>query len=121
VLRSLPLLLTLFAAACAPAATSVPTANQFVLTEPERYKTATERELAQQFAENDCKAKALAAGVAVQKSVTSDHALKSAALASGDSTNLGATIRAKRQSDEMYAATFTACMNKAGFLLKPAA
>ncbi|MBJ7543295.1 hypothetical protein [Rhodomicrobium udaipurense] len=117
-LRSLPLLaLALLTAACAPAATSVPTANQFVLTEPERYKTATERELAQQFAENDCKAKALAAGATVQKAGQSDHSQR--ASSSGD-VNLGATIRTRRQSDEMYAATFTACMNKAGFLMKPA-
>jgi len=120
VLRSFPLMaLPLVAVACAPTATTAPTANRFVLTEPERYKTATERELAQQFAENDCKAKALAASVSVHKAGQSDHSQR--ALSSSDNVNLGATIRTRRQADEMYAATFTACMNKAGFLLKPPA
>ncbi|MBT3071566.1 hypothetical protein KKP04_11885 [Rhodomicrobium sp. Az07] len=117
-LRFVPFLaLPLLAAACAPVATSIPAANQFVLVEPERYRTTTERELAQQFAENDCKARALAASAAVQKAGQSGHSQRGSP--SGDSSNLGATIRNRRQSDEMHAATFTACMNKAGFLLKP--
>ncbi len=105
-LRSLPLLLLAALTACAPV-TEVPSVNQFVMIDPGKYKTATEKELAQQLAENECKSNALAASAAVHKAV-----------ASGNAQNGLVHMRARKKADEMYSAALTACMNKAGFLLK---
>jgi hypothetical protein len=106
VLRFLALLLPLAASACAPVATQ-PSPKQFVLTEPAKYKSPAEQELATQFAENDCKAKATAASAAVHKTIASEH-----------NANLGVSARASREAGEMYSATYISCMNRAGFLYK---
>ncbi len=107
VLRFIALLLPLAVCACAPASTA-PSPKQFVLLDPSKYKTPEEQALATQLTENDCKAKATAAGAAVHKS-----------LASEKNTNIGNTVHARKEEDEMYSATFISCMNKAGFLYKP--
>jgi hypothetical protein len=107
--RFIVLLLPLAVCACAPAATA-PTPKQFALMDASKYKTPAERDLATQLAENDCKAKATAASAIVHKTIASEH-----------NANLGVSMRASRESNEMYSATFISCMNKAGFLYKPAA
>jgi hypothetical protein len=107
VLRFLALLLPLAVCACAPAATA-PSPKQFVLLDPSKYKTPSEQELATQLAENDCKAHATSASATVHKSIASER-----------NTNPGIAGRARRESAEMYSATFISCMNKAGFLYRP--
>jgi hypothetical protein len=106
VLRFIALLLPLAACACAPASTA-PSPKQFVLIDPSKYKTPEEQALATQLAENDCKAKATSAAAAVHKELTEKNA------------TLGSSAHARKKEDEMYSATFTSCMNKAGFLYKP--
>ncbi len=96
----------LAAGGCAPTVSS-PQGKNFVLADPSKYKTATEEELARQFAENDCKSKAVSASATVHKAVMAQSA-----------GNLGLTMRANKEAGEMYSSTFTACMNKAGYLLK---
>jgi hypothetical protein len=86
---------------------STPPPRQFVLADPSRYRTEEERSLARQSAESDCKAKAIAASAAVHKVLTSEK-----------HENLGGVLRARDKENEMYAATFTSCMNKSGFLLR---
>jgi hypothetical protein len=108
VLRFIALLLPLAMCACAPVATA-PSPKQFVLLDPAKYKTPAEQELATQLAENDCKSKATAASAAVHKAASEHNA------------NLGSSMRARREADDMYSSTFIACMNKAGFLHKPGA
>jgi hypothetical protein len=107
VLRFIAVLLPLAACACAPAATA-PSPKQFVLMDPAKYKSPAEQELATQLTENDCKAKATSASATVHRSIASER-----------NTNLGVSARARREADEMYSATFIACMNKAGFLYQP--
>lgn len=102
-LRSIIPLLPIALAACATAAPA-PAAKDFVLVDPGKYKTPAEEALGRQFAENDCKAKAISASATVHKEIAADKMRL-----------MGA---AQKKGDEEYAATFTACMNKAGFLLK---
>ncbi len=102
-LRSITLLLPIALAACTTAAPA-PSPKDFVLVDPGKYKTPAEEALARQLAENDCKAKAISAGAAVHKEIAADKMRL-----------IGA---AQKKGDEEYAATFTACMNRAGFLLK---
>ncbi len=63
-------------------------------------KTPVEEALARQLAENDCKAKAISASAVVHKEIAADKMRL-----------IGA---AQKKGDEEYAATFTACMNRAG-------
>jgi hypothetical protein len=37
---------------------------------------------------------------------------------SGNANNLGLVMRARKEADEMYASSYTSCMNKAGYLLR---
>lgn len=102
-LRSITLLVPLALAACATAAPA-PSPKDFVLVDPGKYKTPADEALGRQLAENDCKAKAISASATVRKEISADK-----------SRLIGAS---QRKGDEQFAATFTACMNRAGFLLK---
>jgi hypothetical protein len=105
-LRPLPLIALFLLSACTPAATvpPAPVEKQFVLADPTKYKTAQERELALQMAQNDCRAKAMSAGETLRKTIMSE--------------SQGAALRARDESHDMYVATFISCMNKAGFIAR---
>jgi len=92
-------------AACAPAATSQPE-KQFVLADPAKYKTEAERQHAQQVAETDCKAKALSASTALEKTIASER------------NSLENIERAREKAAEMYTASFTLCMFNGGYVKK---
>jgi hypothetical protein len=105
VLRPLPLLLLFTLAACAPAATTPPE-KLFVLADPGKYKTEAERERAQQLAQNDCKAKAMTASAALEKTIASErHSIEN-------------TQRARDKAAEMYVVSYASCMNNNGFIQK---
>jgi erythromycin esterase-like protein len=106
VLRALAVIVTGLSSACAPAASDV-SQKQYVLADPGKYRTEQEKALAKQSAENDCKAKAIAASAAVHKTLVSDK-----------QENLGTAMHARDKENAMYDATFTSCMNKAGYLLQ---
>jgi hypothetical protein len=97
-------MLMLFAlSACAPAAT-ITEPQQFVLADPAKYKTETERARAQALAETDCKAKAITAAAAIEKSIASErHSME----------NLS---RAREKAAEMSATTYTLCMLNNGYV-----
>src|SRR5579883_2133114 len=97
------LLSSALTAGCAPGASTSPP-KQFVLADPSKYRTEAERALARQSAENDCKAKAIAASAAVHKVLVAEK-----------QENLGSALHARDKENEMYDATFASCMNKAGF------
>jgi hypothetical protein len=101
VLRSIPLIL-LALSACAPAATTEPV--KFVLADPGKYKTDSERARAQQLAETDCKTKAITAGAAIEKSIASER---------NSMENLS---RAREKAAEMSATSFTLCMLNSGYI-----
>jgi hypothetical protein len=105
VLRSIPILILAALAACAPAA-STPPEMRFVLAEPGKYKTGVEQERAQQITQNDCKTKAMAASAALEKSIASER------------NSMENLARAREKSAEMYATSFTLCMNNAGYIQK---
>jgi len=100
--RSLPLLVLLGLSACAPAATTEP--QQFVLANPGKYKTEAERARAQQLAETDCKAKAITAGAAIEKSIASER------------NSMENIARAREKAAEMSATSFTLCMLNNGYI-----
>jgi hypothetical protein len=102
VLRPLPLPILLALSACAPAATTEP--EKFVLADPAKYKTEAERARAQQLAETDCKAKAIAAGAAIEKSIASER------------NSLENLSRAREKAAEMSATSFTLCMLNNGYI-----
>jgi hypothetical protein len=102
--RSIPLLILLVLSACAPAATIEPA--KFVLADPAKYKTGAEKERAQQLAENDCKAKAITAAAAIEKSIASER---------NTVENLS---RAREKAAEMSAASLTLCMLNNGYIKK---
>ncbi|MGO8955055.1 MAG: hypothetical protein ACLPWS_17515 [Rhodomicrobium sp.] len=101
-LRSIPLLVLLPLAACAPAATMQP--EKFVLADPNKYKTDTERERAFELAQTACKAKALAASAELEKTIASErHSVE----------NLD---RAREKAAEMYTTSFSLCMLNSGYV-----
>jgi hypothetical protein len=104
VLRSIPLPILFALSACAPAATVEPA--KFVLADPGKYKTEAEKERAQQLAETDCKAKAITASAAIEKSVASER---------NSMENLS---RAREKAAEMYTTSFTLCMLNNGYVKK---
>jgi DhnA family fructose-bisphosphate aldolase class Ia len=103
VLRPLPLPILLALSACAPAATTTEP-EKFVLADLAKYKTEAERARAQQLAETDCKAKAIAAGAAIEKSIASER------------NSLENLSRAREKAAEMSATTFTLCMLNNGYI-----
>jgi hypothetical protein len=102
VLRPLPLPILFALSACTPAATVEPA--KFVLGDPGKYKVEAERERAQLLAETDCKAKAITAGAAIEKSIASER---------NSMENLS---RAREKAAEMSATTFTLCMLNNGYV-----
>jgi hypothetical protein len=102
VLRLFPLLVLLGLSARAPAATTGPV--KFVLADPARYKTDAKRERAQQLAETDCKAKAITAAAAIEKSIASER---------NSMENLS---RAREKAVEMSSTSFTLCMLNSGYI-----
>ncbi|MGO9170930.1 MAG: hypothetical protein ACLP7P_03040 [Rhodomicrobium sp.] len=103
-LRSIPLIVLLPLAACAPAATVTP--EKFVLADPGKYKTELEKERAQQLAETDCKAKALTASAAIEKTIASER------------NSIENVSRAREKAAEMYTASFALCMLNSGYVKK---
>ena len=96
-----PFLLSVLSA-CATAGTAAPE-RQFVLSDPAKYKTETEKERALLIAQNDCKVKAMAASAALEKSIVSER---------NSMENLS---RAREKGAEMYTSSFTLCMLNAGY------
>jgi hypothetical protein len=105
VLRFIPLPLLAALAACAPAATTAPE-KQFVLASPGKYKTEAEKERALQLTQTDCKAKAMAASAALEKSIAAEHHSRE---------NLD---KAREKGAEMYTTSYTLCMLNAGYTQK---
>jgi len=105
VLRSVLFLLLLALAACATAADTKPE-MQFVLADPNKYKTDAEKERALTLAKIDCKAKAMAASAALEKSIASEHHSRE---------NLD---KAREKAAEMYTTSYTLCMLNAGYMQK---
>jgi hypothetical protein len=97
----LPLLLGL--SACATAA-STPPEPRFVLANPGKYKTDTERNQAQQLAETACKAKAMMASTELEKTVA------------GERHSIENLDRAREKASEMYSTSFALCMMSSGFV-----
>jgi hypothetical protein len=91
--------------ACAPAAT-ITEPQQFVLADPGKYKTEAERARAQQLAETDCRAKAITAAAAIEKSIASER---------NSMENLS---RAREKAAEMSVTSFTHCMLNNGYIKK---
>ena len=101
------LLLIAFAlGGCTTSATTAPPEKQFVLAGPVTNKTEAERERALQIAQNDCKVKAMAASVALEKSITSER------------NSIENLSRAREKAAEMYTSSFTLCMLNAGYSQK---
>ncbi len=101
-LRLFSLLMLSALAACATAGTTAPE-RQFILADPGKYKTETEKERAVLIAQNDCKVKAMAASAALEKSIVSER---------NSMENLS---RAREKGAEMYTSSYTLCMLNAGF------
>ncbi len=105
VLRSIPLLIFLALSACTTAA-STPPEMLFVLADPGKYNTDTERQRAQQLAETACKAKALTASTELEKTIAAErHSM----------ANLD---RAHEKAAEMYNTSFALCMMSNGYVKK---
>ncbi len=104
-LRSI-LFFTLSALSACTTAATVPSANQFVLADTAKYKTGAEKERARELAQTDCKAKALTAGAALEKTIASER------------NSIENISRAREKSAEMYATSFDLCMINAGYVKK---
>jgi hypothetical protein len=103
--RLLPLPIVLFLAACAPAASTQPE-RLFVLVDPGKYKTEAESTRALQIAQNDCKAKAMSTSATLEKTIASER------------NSIENLTRARDKATEMYATSYTLCMNNAGYIQK---
>ncbi len=103
--RLFPLLTFVALSACTAASSTQPE-MQFVLADPGKYKTDTDRERAQQLAETACKAKAMQSSAELEKIVASEHHSRE---------NLD---RAREKAAEMYRTSFTLCMIGNGYLKK---
>jgi DhnA family fructose-bisphosphate aldolase class Ia len=102
VLRLIPVCIVFALSACVPAASVDP--PKFVLADPAKYKTETEKERAQLLAETDCKAKAITASAAIEKSIASErHSMENIS-------------RAREKAAEMYAASYMLCMLNGGYI-----
>ncbi len=99
----LPILLAL--GACTTSATTAPE-KQFVLADPNKYKTEADRERALAITQNDCKAKAMAASAALEKSVASER------------NSIDNLSRAREKGAEMYTTSYTLCMLNSGYTQK---
>jgi len=102
VLRLAPLLMLPALSACTAAST--PPEMHFAPADPNKYKTDMEREQAQQLAEAGCKAKAMMASAALEKTV---------AAARHSMENLE---RARQKAAEMYNTSFALCMVSNGYI-----
>jgi hypothetical protein len=102
VLRPIPLCIFFALSACTPAATV--DAPKFVLADPAKYKTEAEKERAQLLAETDCKAKAITASAAIEKSIASErHSMENIS-------------RAREKAAEMYTTSYMLCMLNGGYI-----
>jgi len=91
--------------ACAPAV-STPPEKAFILADPNKYKTDTEKERALELAQTACKAKALTASAELEKTIASErHSME----------NLD---KAREKAAEMYTTSFSLCMLSNGYIRK---
>lgn len=84
--------------------TAAPIESQFAPIDPTKYKDEQQKGLNRQLAVNDCKSKSLIASAAVEKSIA------------GEGHSRENLLRARDKAAEMFAASFTSCMNGYGYI-----
>jgi hypothetical protein len=95
---------TVFSTACAPVQTVIPIENQFSPVDPSKYKDEQQKGLGRQLAVNECKSKSMIASAAVEKTIA------------GEVHSRENQLRARDKAAEMFAASFTSCMNGYGYI-----
>lgn len=103
--RSVLLLMLVPLSACAPAA-GTPPEKQFVLADPNKYKSEAEKQRATELVKTACKTKALAASAELEKTIASER------------KSMENLERAREKAAEMYETSYDLCMLSSGYIKK---